>query len=236
MNWLFVVCAVIGYFLGGLNGAIIWSGYFYKDDVRTCGSGNAGLTNFIRKFVYGTPNRGWGIFWVAFTDSAKVILTCIIARLLCPQEAQMAQMIGGIAAVMGHIYQPYFLAEPTWFKDGRRWFKGGKGIISQAALVLMLDWRLFLVGFTLFWVLLYFTDFVSVGSIFSSAVFAVGYWICFPGAPILFKILGSALACFTIISHHTNIKRLCTWENGKCKENPMPLWFKESCKSRRNKK
>ena len=38
--------AVLSYFLGCFNGAVIVSKYILGDDVRNHGSGNAGLTNF----------------------------------------------------------------------------------------------------------------------------------------------------------------------------------------------
>lgn len=45
-----LLSAVIAYFLGCSNGAVIISKYILRDDVRTHGSGNAGLTNFHRTF------------------------------------------------------------------------------------------------------------------------------------------------------------------------------------------
>ena len=42
--------AVIAYFCGCFNGAVIVSKYILRDDVRSHGSGNAGLTNFYRPF------------------------------------------------------------------------------------------------------------------------------------------------------------------------------------------
>ena len=44
------VAAVFAYFCGCFNGAVIVSKYILRDDVRTHGSGNAGLTNFHRTF------------------------------------------------------------------------------------------------------------------------------------------------------------------------------------------
>ena len=43
-----LLVAVIAYFCGCFNGAVIVSKYILRDDVRTHGSGNAGLTNFYR--------------------------------------------------------------------------------------------------------------------------------------------------------------------------------------------
>ena len=45
-----LLVAVIAYFCGCFNGAVIVSKYILRDDVRNHGSGNAGLTNFYRTF------------------------------------------------------------------------------------------------------------------------------------------------------------------------------------------
>ena len=45
---LLLAIAVIAYLLGSVNGAIIVSRFLFHSDVRTLGSGNAGLTNFYR--------------------------------------------------------------------------------------------------------------------------------------------------------------------------------------------
>ena len=42
--------ALFSYFWGCFNGAVIVSKYILRDDIRTHGSGNAGLTNFYRTF------------------------------------------------------------------------------------------------------------------------------------------------------------------------------------------
>ena len=53
--WLLMMLAAIlsmaaGYFLGSINAAIIISTKKYKTDIRTCGSGYAGMTNMFRTF------------------------------------------------------------------------------------------------------------------------------------------------------------------------------------------
>ena len=45
---ILAVTAVIAYFCGCFNGAVIVSKYILRNDVRNHGSGNAGLTNFFR--------------------------------------------------------------------------------------------------------------------------------------------------------------------------------------------
>ena len=48
--FLWILVIVLGYALGNLNGALLVSELFIHDDVRTHGSGNAGLTNFFRTY------------------------------------------------------------------------------------------------------------------------------------------------------------------------------------------
>ena len=47
---LLVLIAAAAYVLGSVNGSIIVSRYLFHSDVRTMGSGNAGLTNFYRNY------------------------------------------------------------------------------------------------------------------------------------------------------------------------------------------
>ena len=53
--WFAIVLTVLaGYMLGNLNGAVSISNLLAKKDVRDQGSGNAGLTNFLRMFGPGS--------------------------------------------------------------------------------------------------------------------------------------------------------------------------------------
>ena len=64
---LLIVTAIQAYVIGGINGAIITSKYFYKKDIRQYGSGNAGLTNFYRVFGKG------GAIAVVIIDVVKTV-------------------------------------------------------------------------------------------------------------------------------------------------------------------
>ena len=70
-----IITALACYFLGNHNGAIFASRMLH-DDVREHGSGNAGLTNFIRN--YGASRS----IMVILVDAGKAILACLLAGLM----------------------------------------------------------------------------------------------------------------------------------------------------------
>ncbi len=110
------VCIVSGYFLGGLNFAIIVSKKKYGVDVRDFGSGNAGMTNMRRTF----GKKAGHITLIG--DAVKAIVACIIGYLLL---GLFGAYIAGFFSVVGHMF-------PAKYK-----FKGGKGVVCTAVVVLM---------------------------------------------------------------------------------------------------
>ena len=149
---IFAASAAIAYFCGCFNGAVIVSKYILRDDVRTHGSGNAGLTNFYRTF--GGPLT----LAVILTDMLKMVAAVEIGLLLLgnmPPDTLMKYWAGTFC-LLGHMF-------PCMFG-----FKGGKGILSGGTLCLLIDWRIALVawgGFLLFALL---TKYVSLGSCWSA--------------------------------------------------------------------
>ena len=75
-----IVTALACYFLGNHNGAICVS-HMLNDDVRSHGSGNAGLTNFIRN--YGASRS----VLVIAIDVLKAVLACLLGGLMFPEYA-----------------------------------------------------------------------------------------------------------------------------------------------------
>ncbi len=183
----FLIIAVVGYLLGCCNGAILTSKLFLKEDVRSHGSGNAGLTNFLRSY------GGALTFVVTAVDVLKAVLACLLGKWLVGTSAAM--MLGGMAAVAGHMF-------PAFFR-----FKGGKGILTGATVALCLDWRIFLIVIAVFAVAVLATRYVSLGSVLA----AVCYPFCF-----LWRFWGDwgtvvmafAIAIAAICLHHANISRL----------------------------
>ena len=185
--WALIV--VIGYILGNLNGAIVISKWMMHDDVRSHGSGNAGLTNFFR--TYG----GFQSLLVILLDAGKCVAACLIARALLPEYALIATMAAGLAVILGHSY------------PAAAGFRGGKGIMCGAALAACADWRVFVLILTIFVLTVLLTRYVSLGSVLAAVAFGIGFFVLHWGNwPVC--ILADVTAAFVIFRHRSNIARL----------------------------
>lgn len=196
--WLSVLTAVlVGYFLGNLNGAVCMSALLH-DDVRTHGSGNAGLTNFIRNYGAGKSVT------VLLIDAGKAVLACLAGRLLLmPYGLQLeGSVIAGVAVMVGHIF-PALLG-----------FRGGKGILSGLFIALMADWRIAAIILTVFAVVYLLTWYVSLGSVLASVAFAVCF-AAFYYDNLTVLICGVFMGALTVFMHRGNIARLCKGEERK---------------------
>ncbi|MDR0889648.1 MAG: glycerol-3-phosphate acyltransferase [Oscillospiraceae bacterium] len=190
MAWRIIVCIIAGILLGSLNGAIVVSKTFLNDDVREKGSGNAGLTNFIRNF------GGRLTLLLVVIDMGKVVLACYVGKLLLPgMDANLAKMIGGASAQLGHIF-PVFYG-----------LRGGKGILSSAALALIMHWLIFVIGFSLFLIIVFTTRYVSLGSMLASLVYAVMFVLLFWSTPMVWA-LALVMVALAVFMHRENIDRL----------------------------
>lgn len=187
--FIWAIVLLISYGLGNINGAIIISKTMMKDDVRSHGSGNAGLTNFFR--TYG----GFQSLLVIVIDVLKCVLACLIAGWLLPQYGLTARMAAGCATILGHCY------------PALAGFRGGKGILCGAALAGCADWRVLLLILAVFVITIVLTRFVSLGSVLAAVTFALTFNL-FHWGEWAVCILATAAAAFVIIRHRGNIVRL----------------------------
>ena len=200
-----LLSAVIAYFLGCSNGAVIISKYILRDDVRTHGSGNAGLTNFHRTF--GGPLTLTVILIDVLKAAAAVLITVWISRHLLDGACytvgdRPAKYWAGLFCLLGHMF-------PCMFK-----FKGGKGILSGGIIAIMIDWRVALVVWGGFILLAVLTKYVSLGSLWAGASFPFITWYCFSeetGVIVLAFIIGGLI----VWQHRANIKRLLSGTESK---------------------
>ncbi|WP_409968173.1 glycerol-3-phosphate acyltransferase [Bengtsoniella intestinalis] len=199
-NTFMVLLVIVGaYFFGCFNGAVIVSKYILRDDVRNHGSGNAGLTNFYRTF------GGVLTFVVIGTDVLKAVLAVLLGSFVLsgidPELMVLGKLLAGMCCILGHMF-------PCMFR-----FKGGKGILSGGTIAIMLDWRVAIIVWGAFIILVLLTRFVSLGSIAAGVGFPLttGYFIGGMDHIILATIIGFLL----VWGHRANIKRLLAGEENK---------------------
>ena len=194
-----ILTAVIAYLLGNLNGAVIISHLVAHEDVRTKGSGNAGLTNFTRNYGASTS------VFVILIDVGKAAAACLVGGLLLKRFGHYIDgvALGGLFVIVGHDF-PALLG-----------FKGGKGILSGVTVALMLDWRIGLFVFGIFLVAYFLTHYVSLGSVLSSGSFGFLYAWVHRGENLFPILVGFFLSALIVWMHRSNIVRLVKGEERK---------------------
>lgn len=189
--WLAVVVIVLtGYLLGNLNGSVMIS-MMQKDDVRNHGSGNGGLTNFVRNFGYG---KALGVIAV---DLGKAVLACLVGRLILENAGYGVEgaMLGGVAVSLGHDF-------PVLFG-----FRGGKGILSGLGVAAAVDYRCALLIIAVFVLTVALTRYVSLGSILAAASLGIFFGVMYLDHPWVMAG-GIFMGVLAIFMHRGNIKRL----------------------------
>lgn len=186
---LFLI-ALISYLLGCVNGALLTSKVFYRDDVRGHGSGNAGLTNFYR--TYGAK-YAWCVIAVDMLKAAVAVEAGVLVIGAIP-----GKYFAALFCIIGHMF-------PVFYK-----FKGGKGILCSGMTLILIDWRIALVGWGLFLLLWAITKYVSLGSVCAAVSFPIMTYVVFGNMRIVGEVATEALlmAALVIWAHRGNIKRL----------------------------
>ena len=200
-----LVIVLLSYFLGCFNGAVLISSFVIRDDIRGHGSGNAGLTNFYR--TYGARYA----LGVILLDMGKTAVATMIGGYMfhCLYEDwTLGVLVAGLSCIIGHIF-------PAFYE-----FKGGKGILAGSILVIMLDWRMALVAWCLFFLSVVLTRFVSLGSIMAAA--SVGVTAFFLYDRPVYILLAVVTAALVIWSHRSNVVRLLKGNENKFKFHKEP--------------
>ena len=192
--------AAVSYLLGSISSAIIVSKLMFKEDVRSHGSGNAGLTNMLR--TYGKGAAALTLVGDMAKTALAVLFTALIFGFSYKNGISMSGYcyLAGLCAVLGHVY-PIFYG-----------FKGGKGVLVTASMALILCPAIFGALVLLFAIIVAISGFVSLGSIVVASLFPV--CVClysyFLGGsiPLLTAVCTIFLGAFIVWCHRSNIKRL----------------------------
>jgi glycerol-3-phosphate acyltransferase PlsY len=103
-------------------------------------------------------------------------------------------VLGGLVAVAGHNW-------PIWLS-----FKGGRGVATALGVILMLVPKITLIVVCIFALVVYFTRYVSLGSI--AAAVLVPLLMLWFREPLSVLVFGVVASFFVVIRHRANIGRL----------------------------
>jgi glycerol-3-phosphate acyltransferase PlsY len=199
INVTSVAIAISAYLLGSIPFGLLLGKLFGAADVRTEGSGNIGATNVAR--VAG-PIAG---IVTLLLDAAKGALAVVLAARLSDQSSTW-MMIAGLCALVGHCY-------PIWLG-----FHGGKGVATAAGVFLVLSPLAFLAAAILFFLVVLYWRFVSLGSISAAAAMPLliyFFWAPHHAPPYAVTFGSLAAALLIVYKHDANIQRLVQGDEPK---------------------
>ena len=177
---------LLGYIVGSIPFGFLLTWKSSGIDVRKIGSGNVGATNTLR-----AAGRLTALV-VMMLDAAKGVAPVLVVERMGASDMNCAAV--GLAAIIGHIY-------PVWLR-----FRGGKGVATTAGVFGVLAPVAVAATAGLFFVLVWRTRYVSVGSIVASITLVpLTYLIA---EPLHIVVVASFSAALIVYRHWENITRL----------------------------
>jgi glycerol-3-phosphate acyltransferase PlsY len=188
----------MSYIIGSIPSALI-VGKTQNIDVREHGSKNIGATN-----AYRVLGRKYGII-VFLMDMFKGMLPLIIASSFGIKDNYLVLI--GFISVIGHTFSIFAK------------FKGGKGVATSFGMFIFLAPLQSLISIIIFIIIVYFSRYISLGSIISAVVLPTLVLILPVNNVItdktLISVLSLLLGAYVIYKHKANIKRLINHNENK---------------------
>ena len=187
---------LFAYFLGSVPFGILVTRAFDKNvNLRETGSGNIGATNVVR-----AAGKAAGVVTLLM-DVGKGILPMALTYMLVGENYLWLSLVGG-AAFLGHVFPVYLN------------FKGGKGAATALGVILALSPVITFIIIVMVGLIVYFTRYVSLGSICGAA--ALPILMAVLGPPSRNCVwLGLLISIVVIYKHRENIHRLLTGQEHK---------------------
>lgn len=176
---------LLAYFLGAIPFAYL-AGLLKHIDVRKHGSGNIGTTNAFRLLG---PELGIAVL---LGDALKGALSAGLGYHFFGAWGGIA---GGLLAMAGHSWNPFFLFKPS-----------GKGVAAGLGIIAVLMPRVTLLAVAAFLILVLATRYVSLGS--AAAALTVAACVLIFDMPLAYKVFGLVAAAVVLIRHRTNFQRI----------------------------
>lgn len=196
---IYVLIGFVSYLMGCITAGYFVGRLFYKQDIRSAGSGNPGTTNAFR-----TLGVKAGVATL-LVDAAKGFFAVWLGQLLAPE---FGAYVAAVFVVLGHNF-PFHLG-----------FRGGKGVATSAGVVLFFSPLLILLLVGVFLLLVLLTKKVSAGSVIAALFAPVLAWFLLQDR--MFTGVMVFLCGLLILRHKENIRRLLkgeennfSWKRGK---------------------
>jgi glycerol-3-phosphate acyltransferase PlsY len=196
---LFILFLIFSYLIGSIPSGV-WIGKKISGlDIREHGSKNTGATNAIR--VLGAKI---GII-VLLLDILKGAIPLLIGKYLFKYYDDLYLLIIGVVVIIGHILSLFLK------------FKGGKGVATSLGVFFVIVPKVMITILIIFSIVVYFTRFVSLGSILSALSFSFLTYFYYGVDKIMTIYFGIIIGIYIIYKHKTNIQRLFKGEENKIK-------------------
>ena len=186
---------VFAYVAGSFPSAYLAGRLLKGIDLRTVGSGNLGATNVYRNLGRGAATA------VLAADMAKGALPVLLLPRLTGSgalpgaSAAWWALAFGVAAIAGHA-KPVFLL----------WKGGGKGVATATGVFLVLAPSALLTTSVVCIAIVWYSGYMSLGSIAAAALFPLLVWLDLGVSPVLWGAI--LVAAFIVWSHRSNVARL----------------------------
>jgi len=191
----FALCALLGYALGNIQSGLIIGRLMNGADLREHGSGSSGATNALR--VLGRRQAALTFLGDCLKGIAAAGVGLVIA-------GRHGGMVGGAAAVIGHIWPVFF------------GFRGGRGVATSSGALLLLMPVHVLVMLAVGIPVLLLTKIVSLASLAGAVTFFVMTVASgVSGGDWFLLAFGVVMAGLVIFAHRANIGRLLNGTEGK---------------------
>ena len=188
-----VIIVIVAYLIGSIPFGYLIVRTKEGSDIRQTGSGGTGATNVSRR-----AGKAAGVLTLLL-DASKGAAAVLIAQNV--SDSDWVKAAAAIAVIVGHIF-------PVWLG-----FRGGKGVATGVGVFIVLAPVALLCAGVIFVSIVFFTRYVSLGSIMAAALIPLLVWLqnvfVEPVAdlrPLLTAAVVGAL--LIILAHRGNIERL----------------------------
>ena len=199
MFFLQIIFIILTYFAGAIPFGLIISRKTARIDITSKGSGNIGATNVAREI-----GIKWGLLTLLL-DLLKGFVPVYIASNYFTDVEGFFLITTSLAVLLGHRFSPFLK------------FKGGKGVSTAFGIFVALSPGSAMIALCVFLVTVFFSDYISLGSIIGACFMPIILSISQkPASLIITAFFTAVLILFT---HTGNITRIIMGKERKWRKN-----------------